>query len=83
MNWLLGPIISSIVASILLIKIWNVLSEGVSNAFLGVVRGSLFIGIWVAIITAFGMRRVNNLARRINGSAIVKRLRTLTSGERS
>ena len=83
MNWLIAPIISSIIASILIIKIWNGITEGVSNSFLGVARGVLFVGAWVAIITTLGMRKVNSVARRINGSAIVKRLRTLASGGRS
>ena len=83
MSWLIAPIITSIVASILLLKIWDTLSGGVSNAFLGVARGGLFVGVWAAIITAAGMRGVNNMTRRINGSAIVRRLRTLASDERS
>ena len=83
MNWLLGPIISSIIASILLVKIWNVLTGGVSNSFLGVAKGVLYVGAWVVIITAFGMRGVNSAARRINDSALVKRLRTLTGSGRS
>ena len=83
MSWLIGPILASIVASILIVKIWDTLSGGVSNSFLGVARGVLFVGAWVAIITATGMRGVNNTVRRINGSAMVRRLRTLVSDERS
>ena len=83
MSWLLGPIITSIVASILIVKIWDTLSGGVSGSFLGVVRGILFVGAWVAIITVAGMRGVNSTIRRINGSAMVRRLRTLVSDERS
>ena len=83
MSWLIGPILASIVASILIVKIWDTLSGGVSGSFLGVVRGVLFVGAWVAIITAAGMRGVNSTIRRINGSAMVRRLRTLVSDERS
>ena len=83
MSWLIGPILASIVASVLIVKIWDTLSGGVSGSFLGVVRGVLFVGAWVAIITVAGMRGVNNTVRRINGSAVIRRLRTLTSGERS
>ena len=83
MNWLLGPIITSIVASILIYKIWDFLSGGMTNSITGIARLFVLVGAWAAIITAFGMRRVTNLARRIIGSGIVKRLRTLAGGERS
>lgn len=83
MSWLIAPIISSIVASILLFKIWDTFAGGVSGSFLGVVRGGLVVGAWVAIMTTFGMRGVNNMARRINGSSLLRRLRTLAGSERS
>lgn len=83
MSWLIAPIVSSIVASVLIYKLLDMLFGGVSSTFLGLARGVLSIGAWAVIITMIGMRGVNNMVRRINGSAIMGRLRTLTSGERS
>ena len=83
MSWLIAPIISSIVASILIYKILDVVFGGVTSSFLGVVRSGLSLGAWAAIITVSGMRGVNNTARRINGSGIIRRLRTLAGSERS
>lgn len=82
MGWLTGPIIVSIVFSILIVKAWDAIFGGVSSGFLGVARASLFVGTWTAITTASGMRGVNKMARRLNGSAALRQLRTLTKGER-
>ena len=82
MSWLVAPIITSIVFSILIVKVWGIVFGGVSNIFLGVAQGGLVIGMWTAITTAAGMRGVNNMTRRLNGSATLRRLRALTKGER-
>ncbi len=82
MGWLVAPIITSLVGAILLVKVWDIIFGGVSGSFLGVARAGVFVGTWAAITTASGMRGVNSLTRRVNGSAIIKRLRTLTNSER-
>ena len=82
MSWLIAPIITSIVLSILIVKVWGIVFGGVSNSFLGVTQGGLVVGTWAAITTAAGIRGVNNMARRLNGSATLRRLRTLAKGER-
>ena len=82
MGWLIAPIITSIVGSILIVKAWDAIFGGVSSGFLGVARTGLFVSTWAAITAASGMRGVNNLTRRVNGSAALRRLRTLTNSER-
>jgi hypothetical protein len=81
-SWLVAPIITSFVGAILLVKLWDIAFGGVSSGFLGVARAGLFIGTWTAITAASGMRGVSNLTRRVNGSATLKRLRTLAGRER-
>ena len=83
MNWLVAPIITSIVASILIVKLWDAFFGGVTNSFLGVARAGLFVGTWAAITTAAGMRGVNGMTRRLGGSALLRRLRTLAGSGRS
>ncbi len=82
MGWLVAPVITSIVGAILLVKVWDVVVGGPTNSFLEVARAVLFVGTWTAITTAAGMRGVDNAAKRLNGSSLLRRLRTLTSGGR-
>ena len=82
LTWLTGPIIASVVFAMLIVKVWDMVFGGLSSGFLGVARAGLFIGTWTAITAASGMRGVNNLTRRLNDSAIIRRLRTLALSER-
>jgi hypothetical protein len=83
LGWLIAPIITSIVASILIVKVWDTLFGGVTNSFLGVARAGLFVGTWATITTAAGMRGVNGMTRRLSSSALLRRLRTLAGSGRS
>lgn len=64
-RWLLGPTIASLVASFLVIRLFDILFSGVTGTVANVARPVLFTGTWSATTAASGMRGVNERVRKL------------------
>ena len=70
MGWLGGPILASIVASFVVVKILDYVFEGVNNGLVSSARFGLFVATWTAVTAKAGMNgfssRIRNLRKGFN-----------------
>ena len=65
MGWLLGYTIASMVGALFVVRIFDYVVGGVSNAAGHAARVGLFVGTWTAITAASGMRDFTKRVRKL------------------
>ena len=65
MGWLLGSTLASIVASIIVVKIFDYIFEGASSGLVSAARVGLFVATWTAITASAGMRGFSKRVRQL------------------
>jgi hypothetical protein len=74
-GWLISPVITSILVAIIVVKIWDLFTAGLTSSAASVVRAGLFIGTWATVTAGVGMRSFAGKVRQLRqGTAAIKAL---------
>ena len=65
MGWLFGYTLSSIVASIVVVKIFDYLFAGAASGLVSSTRAGIFVATWTAVTAQAGMRGFAKRVRQL------------------
>lgn len=65
MSWLVSLVVTSALVAALVVKIFDVLFNGIIGPLAVAAKNSLFVGTWTAITTGMGIRDAKKAARKL------------------
>ncbi len=77
MGWLVGATLASLVAAIIVVKVFDYIFAGMVGGFASIIRAVLFAGTWTAVTVQSGMHRFTSQVRQLRRGN-TKALGTLT-----
>ena len=83
MGWLVGSTLASLVAAVIVVKLFDYLFAGMAGGFASSVRAGLFVGTWTVVTVKSGMHGVTGQVRQLRqGKAKMVEALAKTSGPR-
>lgn len=84
MGFLLGPIIASIVGSLVILRIFDWIFGGLTGTIVNTARASVFVTTWTAITAQSGMSGFTSKVRKLRRgtTAVSEQLDALTKRDR-
>lgn len=83
MGWLVGSTLASLVAAVIVVKIFDYLFAGMVGGLANAARTGLFVATWTAVTVRSGMHGVTAQARQLRqGNAKVMEALTKVGGPR-
>lgn len=65
MGWFVGVTLASLVAGVIIVKIFDYFFAGMVGGFASTIRACLFVGTWTAITAKSGMHGVTGHVRQL------------------
>lgn len=78
MGWLVKQVLASLILAVVVVKIADLLFAGIG----GIVKGSLFVGVWTALSTGSGMRWFSKTVRGLRQALPADKTILPTDGRR-
>lgn len=81
MGWLVGATLASLMAAVIVVKIFDYLFAGMAGGFANTARAVLFVVTWTAVTAKAGMRGLTSQVRQLRqGNAKAIEALTKVSG---
>jgi hypothetical protein len=83
-GWLVGNVLASLVAAVIVVRIFDYIFAGVTGSVVNVARAGVFVAAWSGVTARAGMHGFASKVRQLRaGNAAMKvRLDAVTKGER-
>ena len=65
MSWLVSLVVTSLLGSYLITKIFDTIFGGILGPAASTAKNSVFVSTWTAITTGLGLRGINKTARNL------------------
>jgi hypothetical protein len=65
MGWLVGSILASLVAAVIVVKIFDYLFAGMAGGLANTARAVLFVATWTAVTVKSGMHGLTSQVRQL------------------
>jgi hypothetical protein len=65
MGWLVGAVLASLVASVIIVKVFDYLFAGLMGGLASTARTVLFVGTWTAVTVSSGMHGLTSQVRQL------------------